>query len=92
MAIITVTIDTEKQTISGDIDGKKVTDINSASFYAYPDYKGRVDISWNISCSDNTTDDDFRVYTNYCSAAEIQKKVENKTKADISNYFLNKRR
>lgn len=90
MAIISITIDTEEQTIVANINGKEVTDVNYASASCCEDYykRGKKNIYWNVSCSNSTDDDDFNSSTNFCSAAEVLNHAKNdKFKADVLNYF-----
>jgi hypothetical protein len=70
MAIVTITIDTEENTLRASIDGKDVNEVTSASAYMYNDYytKNKPKVSWNISANNATNDDDFSSYVNYCSA------------------------
>lgn len=82
MAIVTITVDTEENTVAASIDGKEVADVSSASVYKYNDYynKNKPKVSWNISANNATGDDDFSSYTNYCSATAS---VSNTGKVEI---------
>ena len=92
MAKVTIVIDTEEQTIAGDIDGKAVADIQSASAYLYQNYYGKgYSLSWNIQASSDTGDDDYKSYTSFCSAAEMEKKKAESARASIHKYFEQKR-
>lgn len=70
MAIVTIMIDTEENTLKATIDGKEVNEVTSASAYMYNDYytKNKPKVSWNVSANNATNDDDFSSYVNYCSA------------------------
>lgn len=70
MAIVTVTIDTDENTISANIDGKEVSEVTSVSAYNYEDYynKNKPRVSWNITSKNSSENDDFSSYVNYCSA------------------------
>lgn len=70
MALVTITINTEDNTISATIDGKEVSEVTYASAYKYEDYynKNKPKVTWNITSSNSSEDDDFSSYVNYCSA------------------------
>lgn len=74
MATVIITIDTEENTLSANVDGKEIGGVSSASAYLYNDYynKNKPKVSWNVSASNDTGDDDFSSYTNYCSASVSQ--------------------
>lgn len=93
MSQIVITVDTEEQKVSATIDGKDTGEVTSAYVSVYKDYykPNKTNLSWNISCSNPTDDDDFTSYTHFCSASKVLELVKNqvggKVKSDINEYF-----
>ena len=95
MAKITLTIDTEANTLTGTIEGKEIQgDITSANFYKYESYdrKKTAELSWSIQVANESEDDDIKSYTNWCAASQKLGMNLNKAKADINEFFSKKRR
>lgn len=96
MAKITITIDTDENTLSGTIQGKEIQgDIQSVNVcrmdYSEYDRKREPELHWNIQVANETEGDDIKSYTNWCAASRQLGVDTEKGKADIGRFFDQKK-